>query len=91
MVVRPRARGAENSIPQMRWLGAALATRRIEALKNSELRFGWRRGCYNNDWTEDVNDISGVRRAWVSSRVRIQIGFEKKLSSAHDDDWIDVV
>ena len=61
MVVRPR--GAGNSIPPMGWLGAALATRRMEALKSSELQFGWRRGCYNNDWTEDVNDTSGVRRA----------------------------
>ena len=64
MVVRPR--GAENTIPQMRWLGVALATRRIEALKSSELQFGWRRECYNNDWTEEVNDTSGVRRAWVA-------------------------
>ena len=53
----------------MRWLSVALATRRIETLKSGELRFGWRRGCYNNDWMEDANNASGVRRAWVASRV----------------------
>ena len=76
MVVWPR--GAENSIPQMRWLRVALATRRIGMLKSSELRLGWRRGCCNNDWTEDANNTSGVQRAWVASCVRIQIGLMRR-------------
>ena len=61
------------------------------ALLISELQFGWRRGCYNNGQTEDANDTSKVRRAWVASRVRMQIGFEKKPPAAHDDDWTDFV
>ena len=60
MVVWPR--GANISIPQMRWLSVALATR-FETIENSELPFGNRRGCYNSGWTGDTNDTSGVRRA----------------------------
>ena len=82
-----RLRGAENIIPQTRW--AAVATRRIESLKSSEWQLAWRRGCYNNGRTEDGNDASGVRRAWVASRVKI--GLEEQLPSWHDDDWTDLV
>ena len=90
IVVWPR--GAENSIPQVRWLSVALATRLIETLKSSEVRFGWRRGCYNNDWTEDVNYTSGVQRVWVESGVRdTDWANEKKPLSAHDDDRSDLV
>ena len=61
------------------------------ALSISELQFGWRRGCCNNGRTEDAKDTSEVRGAWVASRVRMQIGLEKKPPSAHDDDWTDLV
>ena len=68
---------AENSI---------LGKRRIGTMESSELRFGWRRGCHSNDWTDDANNTSGVRRAWVASRVWTLIGLiEKKPPSAHDD------
>ena len=78
-------------MPQTRGLSTGLVTRRIETLQSIELRFGWRTGSYNNGRTEDVNDTSGVRCAWVASLVRIQIGLEKKLPSAHDDDWTEPV
>ena len=58
----------------MRWLSVAPATLRFETLKDSELPCGSRRGCYNNDWTGDTNDTSGVRHARVASRVRILSG-----------------
>ena len=70
--------GSENIIPQMRWVSVALTTRRIETLKSSESRFGGRRGCFNNDWTEDANNTSGVRRACVASRLRTLIGLMRR-------------
>ena len=78
MVVWPRV--TENSTPQMRWLSVAPATHRVETLESSEFRFQQRRGCYNNDWTEDVKDTSGVRRAWVA---RIQIGLKRRSRLQH--------
>ena len=55
----------------------APATRRFETLKSSELQFGGWRGCYNNDWTKDTSGTSGVRLAWVASRVCILIGLTR--------------
>ena len=72
------ARGTKISTPQIRWLSVALATSRFETLNSCELQFGSRRECNNNDWTEDTNDTSGVRRAWVTSRVRILIGLLRR-------------
>ena len=76
MVVRPR--GSQDQHTSMRGLCVALATRRFETLKNSDLPFGSRRGRYNNDWTGDANDTPGFRRAWVAGRVWILIWFMRR-------------
>ena len=44
--------------------------------------------CGDSDWADsETATTTGVRRAWVASRVRKQMELEKKLPSAHDDDW----
>ena len=55
----------------------ALDRRRLGTLESSELQFAWRRGCYNNRWTEDVNETFRVQRVWVASRVRYRLGLRK--------------
>ena len=85
MIAWPR--GAKISILQMRQLGAAPSTRH-KRRKYCVLQFKRRRGCYNH-WAGDTSYTSEVRCVWDSSLVRL--GLMRKLPSAHDDDWTDLV